>query len=149
MDLYETVFELIDFRSFSNLWFWIMLAVFWSTVSHFVIGVPYDTVTRAARHGGQAETDMMDLVRINSNRLTYIADVAGMWMVGFIFFILTGLVLIGFGYRVEICQAIFLLFAPMTMVFGLSVMTARRIQGQTPDETRKACLLYTSDAADE
>ncbi|MEC7670546.1 MAG: component of SufBCD complex, partial [Pseudomonadota bacterium] len=27
MDWHQTVYELIDFRSFSNLWFWIGLAV--------------------------------------------------------------------------------------------------------------------------
>ncbi len=137
MDFYQTIFELIDLRSFSNLWFWIMLAVFWSTVSHFVMGVPYDMVARAARHRGQAETDMMDLVRINSNRLTYIADVAGSWLIGLTFFMLTGLLVLGFVYRVEFCQALFLIFTPMSCVFGLSVMTARRIQGHSPDETRK------------
>ncbi len=29
MDWYATVFELIDMRSFSNLWYWIALAVVW------------------------------------------------------------------------------------------------------------------------
>ena len=29
MDLADTIFEVIDMRSFSNLWFWIALAVVW------------------------------------------------------------------------------------------------------------------------
>jgi len=40
---YETIFELIDMRSFSNLWYWIVLSVLWSTMSHWVLGVPFDT----------------------------------------------------------------------------------------------------------
>lgn len=137
MDFYLAVFELIDLRSFSNLWFWIMLAVIWSALSHFVIGVPYDIVARASRYGGQAEADMMDLVRINSNRFTYIADVAGSWLIGLTFFMLTGLFVLGFVYNAEICQALFLIITPMSLVFGLSVFTSRRIVGLTPDQTRK------------
>ena len=76
MDWYETVFELIDMRSFSNLWFWIALAAVWSTTSHWVLGVPFDMVARAERQGGQSETDLETLVHINVNRLLYIARVS-------------------------------------------------------------------------
>ncbi|MEC7258626.1 MAG: component of SufBCD complex, partial [Pseudomonadota bacterium] len=51
MDWYSSIFELIDMRSFSNLWFWIALAVTWSTTSHWVLGVPFDMVNRARRNG--------------------------------------------------------------------------------------------------
>ena len=50
MDLTQTLFDVIDFRSFSNLWFWIMLAVAWSTASHWVLGIPFDMVLRARQH---------------------------------------------------------------------------------------------------
>ena len=82
MDWYSAVFELIDMRSFSNLWYWIALAVVWSTTSHWVIGVPFDMLQRAARHGGQAEADLEAMVRINCNRVLYIAGVSGLWLVG-------------------------------------------------------------------
>ncbi len=52
-------------RSFSNLWYWIALAVTWSTASHWVLGVPFDMVLRARRHGGDAERDLEDMVRVN------------------------------------------------------------------------------------
>ncbi len=132
MDWYGLVFELIDFRSFSNLWFWIMLAVFWSTASHFVLGVPFDMVTRIARNPDvdpQANTDLNDLARIQSNRLIYIGQLAGIWLVGFGFFILTGLFIMGFQYGMEISQALFLLFTPMALVFALSLRRAHLISG--------------------
>nr|MDJ0826631.1 component of SufBCD complex [Rhodobacter sp.] len=69
MNWYDTVFELIDMRSFSNLWYWIALAVLWSTSSHWILGVPFDLVQRASRYGGEAEVDLTDLVRINVNRV--------------------------------------------------------------------------------
>ncbi len=43
------IFDLIDMRSFSNLWYWIALAVTWSSTSHWVLGVPFDMVLRARR----------------------------------------------------------------------------------------------------
>ncbi len=138
MDWYSTAFELIDLRSFSNLWFWIMLAVIWSTASHFVLGVPYDLVVRAARNGGQAEQDMIDLVRINAGRLIYIADVAGSWLIAIGFCLISSLVLMGFAYGVEFCQAVVLIFAPMMIVFVLTVRRARTIVGLPGAETRKA-----------
>jgi len=84
LDFYSTAFELIDMRSFSNLWFWITLAYAWSAASHYVIGVPFVVLARAVRYGGQAEADLKELVRINASRFTYIADTAGSWLVAFV-----------------------------------------------------------------
>jgi len=127
LDWYETVFELIDMRSFSNLWYWIALAVVWSASSHYVLGVPYDMVTRARRDGGAAEEDLRDMVRVNVNRLLYIATVSGLWIVALGTFLLTTLASLGFLYGVEFAQALFLLALPLSAVFALSVRTARRI----------------------
>ncbi|WP_323768455.1 component of SufBCD complex [Marinovum sp.] len=114
-------------RSFSNLWFWIALAVMWSTASHWVIGVPFDMVTHARKHGGQAQADLEDLVRIHTTRLLYIGAVAGIWLLGLASFLLSGLAVLGFFYWVEFAQAVFLLVFPMSLVGLLSLSTARRI----------------------
>ena len=128
MDIYSSIFELIDMRSFSNLWFWIALAVLWSTASHWILGVPYDMVLRARRQGGQTEQDLEDLVRINTNRMLYIARVSGLWMLSIGCFVLSGLVVLGFVYGVEFAQALFLLAFPMAIVALISLSTARLIQ---------------------
>lgn len=128
MDWYSTVFEVIDMRSFSNLWFWIVLAVVWSSASHWVLGVPYDMVARARRHGGQAEQDLEDLVRINTNRFLFIVDEAGLWIAALGSAFLSGLLVLGLVYQVEMAQAVFLLAFPMTLVGLLSVASARRIK---------------------
>lgn len=130
LDVYEQVFEMIDMRSFSNLWYWIALAVLWSTASHFVLGVPYDLVVRAGRLGGEAEQDLHDVVRVNVNRILYIADVAGVVILGGVFFVMTCLIILGFVYGVEFAQAAFMLFFPISIVAGMSLRTALRI-GQT------------------
>lgn len=128
MDWHQTVFELIDMRSFSNLWYWIALAVLWSTSSHWVLGVPYDLVQRARRRGGVAAEDVAALVGINARRYLYIARVAGIWIAAFMGFGLTVLGMVGFVYGVEFCQAVFLLLAPMTLVGLWAVRTAYRYE---------------------
>ena len=127
MEWYQTVFELIDMRSFSNLWYWIALAVMWSSASHWVVGVPFDMVARARKAGGQAEADLDALTAINVRRLLYIVDVAGLWLVAVTAFLLTVLAIMGFGYGIEFAQAVLLLALPMTLVFALSIRTARKI----------------------
>jgi hypothetical protein len=130
VDIYSSIFELIDMRSFSNLWFWIALAVMWSTVSHWVLGVPYDMVLRARRHGGQSEQDLEDLVRINTNRMLFIARVSGLWLIGLGSFVLTALMILGFFYGLEIAQALFLLGFPLSIIALISLSTARLIQSE-------------------
>ena len=117
-------------RSFSNLWFWIALAVMWSTASHWVLGVPFDMVQRARRHGGQSEQDLEDLVRINTNRLLFIARVSGLWLLTLGCFLLTMLCGLGFFYGLEIAQALFLLGLPMSVIALISLSTARLIQAE-------------------
>ncbi|MFA3915525.1 component of SufBCD complex [Ruegeria hyattellae] len=130
MDWYNSIFEMIDMRSFSNLWFWIALAVMWSTASHWVMGIPFDMVTRARRLGGQAERDLNDITRINVNRLLYITDVSGLWILGIGCFLLSGMAMLGFYYRVEFAQALFLLGFPMSVVGLVNLATARKIHAQ-------------------
>jgi hypothetical protein len=130
VDIYSTVFELIDMRSFSNLWYWIALAVVWSTTSHWVLGVPYDMIQRAARNGGQTEADLEVLVRINCNRLLYIGRISGLWILAFSCAFLTGLAMLGFIYWVEFAQALFLLAFPLSLVALLSLRTASRIEAE-------------------
>lgn len=114
-------------RSFSNLWFWIALAVLWSTTSHWVIGVPYDMIQRAKRYGGDAANDLETLVRINVSRILYIVSTAGLWLVGLVAMLLSGLVVLGFVYHVEFAQAVTCLLAPMCLVGAMTVRSAKRI----------------------
>ena len=134
MDWYTAVFELIDMRSFSNLWFWIALAVMWSTVNHRVVGVPWDMVIRARRNpDDQPMIDMQDMVRINVNRLLHIHRESGLIITGFVSFLLTGFVLLGFYYGWEFAQALCLLGVPMAIVGLLTVRTARIIHTRELD----------------
>jgi hypothetical protein len=115
----DNVFELIDLRSFSNLWFWIALAVTWSSASHWVLGVPWDMAMRARRSAGS-----------NTNRLLFVAHESGLILAGFVAFVLTSLALLGFVYDNEFSQALVMLGFPLTLVGLVSLRTARGIRDQ-------------------
>ncbi len=127
MDVFDTALEVIDLRSFSNLWYWIALAVLWSSVSHWSLGVPHDMVQRARREGGQTMTDVEDLVRINVNRLLNIADGGALLFVGIAGFWLSTLAVLAFWYNIEFAQAVLLLLGPLALVLWVSVRESRRI----------------------
>lgn len=128
MDIYQTVLEVIDLRSFSNLWYWIALAVLWSSASHWLLGVPFDLIQRARRQGGQAEADVEAMVAINMRRVLNIARTAAVPMFATVGFLLSVLAMMAFWFGVEFAQAVFFLFAPMVLVGWLSVHTAFRIE---------------------
>lgn len=140
MDWYQSALSLIDLRSFSNLWYWIALAVMWSSLSHYVLGVPFDMVQRARRQKGAAMADLESLVAIQVRRQLYILHAGGIWVVGFWAGTLTMLVILGFGYRIEVAQALTLMLAPMSLVFVLGFRLAMRLDLQDPrgeDLTRR------------
>lgn len=130
MNLYQVVVELIDLRSFSNLWYWIMLAVMWSSASHWVIGVPFDMILRARRQGGDFQTDLEQVVRVQAERLIYIAETSGTLMVGFMCFAVTTLGILSVVYGVEFAQAVSLLVLPMAALAMVSLRTARLIAAE-------------------
>lgn len=128
MDWYDSVFEVIDMRSFSNLWYWIALAVLWSSVSHWVLGVPFDMILRARRHADEKSIeDLEALTRINVDRILYISSVSGVWLMLFGSAVLTALVLLSVVYNMEFAQAVLLLAGPMVLLWGLSIRTSRLI----------------------
>jgi len=128
LDWYKTIFEVIDMRSFSNLWFWLALAVMWSTTSHFVIGVPHDMIRRAAREGGQAMADVESLAHIYTRRILFIIRAGGIFVVAFLAFLTTGLIVLATAYAVEFAQALLCLLLPMLLVGWLTVRTCLMIE---------------------
>lgn len=122
----DAIFQLIDTRTFSNVWYWLAVAVTWSTVSHWIIGVPFDMIFRAHRQGGQAVTDLEALVDINVRRLQTITELAGIWITGFICFALSGLATMGFYYGFEMAQGFFCLGLPLTFVGMMNMRQSKR-----------------------
>jgi len=126
----NSIFSIIDLRSFSNLWFWLVLAVAWSNAAHFIMGVPFDMVTRARRQGGQAMADLELMAALQARRRLGVMRNAGVWLVGFWMAVLTSLAMIGFVYRAELAQAVFLLLGPLTLAAWLGLRLSARIEAQ-------------------
>ncbi|SHE54312.1 hypothetical protein SAMN05444339_101671 [Loktanella atrilutea] len=141
MDWHNILFQVIDLRSFSSVWYWIMLAVLWSSMSYYVLGVPFDLITKARQRGGQDQDDMVDLVRINVNRLLTISQTTGPILIGIVSFILTTLLLLGFVYGVELAQALFLVALPLSVLGAVSVASARRIRAADPEPEQLYAML--------
>ncbi len=122
-----TILDLIDLRSFSNIWYWIVLVAVWSMATHWVLGVPQDVVARARRQGGQAAGELAVLLRVGIRRRMWVHAPFGHWLLGAACFAMTVLVLLGFVYRIEFAQAVVLLVGPMALVFALGQRLSRRI----------------------
>lgn len=133
LEWYSLLLLTIDMRSFSSLWYWIVLAVLWSSVSHWVLGIPFDMITRARKQGGEAGADMTTLARVNARRMLYISRNGGVWVIGIVFCLLTVLGLLAILFRVELAQAVLLLFAPMVLVGYLSLRLALRVETDAPE----------------
>lgn len=132
VEWYESVFEVIDLRSFSNLWYWIGLAVLWSSVSHWVLGIPHDAILRARRGApASALDDLHDLTRVNVNRILYIVDVSGAWLALFGSAAITALGITAFAYQLEFAQALFFMALPLMILSALSARAARKIRTQS------------------
>ena len=132
MDWSNAILHVIDLRSFSSLWYWVLVAILWSTVSNWVMGVPSDMIYRARNNGGQAAEDLADLVRISINRQLNVAAMAGLWLLGIMCFLLTSLAALGFGYDVELAQAVFLLMFPLSLIGSMTLSTGRLIAATNP-----------------
>ncbi|PUB12813.1 hypothetical protein [Yoonia sediminilitoris] len=121
MDWNDAIFQVISLHTFSNVWYWLAVAVTWSTASHWIIGVPFDMIHRARRNGDQATADLEAIVAINVRRLIAIADVAGLWLMGFAAFVLSVLAMAGFYYGFELAQGFFCIALPLTVVVILNI----------------------------
>ena len=127
MDWQSSLLAFIDTRSFSNIWFWIVLAAMWSSLSHYILGVPYDMVARARREGGQAMEDLESVVIAQVNRRLHVLASSGQWLAALVAFALTALAMLGFVYGLQLGQAVFLLALPATVVGALGLVAAQRL----------------------
>lgn len=133
MDWTRALFDTIDIRSFSNVWYWIAIVVLWSSLSHWVLGVPFDLIMRAKRKKGEIEQDLIDIVRVNVNRLLDIGRGSGTWLIGFVCCFVSSLGLMAIYYQIEMAQALLLMVVPVCCVGALSLRTARKIEQEAHD----------------
>ena len=127
MTLIDIITGLIDFRTFSNIWYWLAVMVTWAVATHWVIGVPFDIVVRARRQGGQAAQDLDILVAINLRRLMTLSGTPAVILVGIGAFVVTAAAMLGFVYGLELAQGLFCLVFPLVFVAVLTWRSCQRL----------------------
>lgn len=131
-------------RSFSSVWFWIVLALAWSSASQTIMGAPYDLIVKARRKGGEAAEDLNTIVGIFVRRRLTVVRRAGHWVLGFQVMVLTAVCIMAFGQAIEFAQALFLLLLPLALTQFLAVRLAFRIEhdNMRDDRLQRALLRH-------
>ena len=117
----------ISFKSFSSVWFWIMIGVSWSVMCHWTLGVPYDALMRADQKGGDYANEAERLAKLNIARIARTFQKGGTIVTALACFFLAIIATFGFFYDYELAQAIFVLLAPLTLVSAINVRLAMRL----------------------
>ena len=151
----QGLLDVLDTRSFSSMWYWLLLTLLWTWVGRGALGIPSElvaTVRRRARgdgtpaaSGGPAPESLLllDWLSLVLPRWR-IAPRDGMILLAAATFLLTLLAGLGFGYGRQTGQALFLLLAPLALLLGLRLRLAARLaEVLTTAETGRA----TPDAA--
>lgn len=136
--------QLLDLRSFSSIWYWLMLTWLWTRSGRNLLGVPVEVVQRAHRaaqatgpggadHGTPAAEQqghpgllLLDWLLLTLPRW-HLPSQSGAVLLGTGAFLLTLLAGLGFGYAQELAQAVFLLVAPFGVLMLMRVRLARRL----------------------
>jgi hypothetical protein len=124
----DNIFSFINMRSFSSVWFWIVLALYWSSVSQSLLGAPHDLILRAKREIPQDTDDMERLVYIHVRRKLEMMRRTGHWLVAFAATLLTAISILAFSYRLEFAQALFVLLVPIALVWIFGLRLCFRIE---------------------
>ncbi|MDP5306398.1 hypothetical protein [Paracoccus spongiarum] len=132
MPQFDGVISFLDSRSFGTIWFWLALLGMWSASGRSVLGVPAEVLSAARRAQGAGEPEAPAVIAL----LDWLSLCLPRWRLGpregAVFagaagFLLTSLAIMGFGYGLELAQALTLLLAPFVMLFWMRVRLARRL----------------------
>ena len=140
---YEGFMKLLDLRSFSSVWYWLALLSAWTVVGRGILGVPGEVLHRARaamRHDGDTGAGdpvppvapaegllLLDWLSLTLPRW-HVPPLDGAILAGTGAFVITSLGVLGFGYGLELAQAVFLLAAPLAVLLLMRVRLAHRLR---------------------
>lgn len=128
------IFDVLDARAFSSLWYWVLLGLLWTRVMHAPMGVPVEMLRAARRGGDQARADTRALAEIEARQRRAGMAALGVWRVAGWYFGLTLLAILAVQYRFEVAQAVLVIAAPLGLVRWLGGRAARRLAGIAADD---------------
>jgi len=129
----SSLLEVLDFRSFSSIWYWVLLLGVWQLAQRRSLGVSAGLLERAQRGDLGALADLEATVALNlrdygSVKGQETGDTSLIILCGLTGFSLSCLLLLGFAYQLETAQAVSLLLLPLFAGEGLGLLTAWRLQ---------------------
>lgn len=132
MPQFDNLLGLLGSRSFSSIWFWLVLIGTWSMVGRSVLGVPTEVLSRAHQAQGQGDGQGTAVITL----LDWLSLILPRWrlgpregavFLGVTSFLITSLAVLGFGFGLEMAQALTLLLVPFWALFWMRVRLARRL----------------------
>ena len=133
--------EAISLRSFSSLWYWIAIAVFWVAATGRVLGMTFAAVGRA--QSGGAPLAQVEMVA-QSAAQTWVAGWQK-WQVLWVALaaaVLAGLSILAFSYGIELAQALWFLAMPYVILLVLQLRLALRILAQNASGDMLLQMIY-------
>ncbi|MEO1638354.1 MAG: component of SufBCD complex [Pseudomonadota bacterium] len=135
LDWTDTILRVIELRTFSSIWYWLVVIVAWAMASHWLIGVPFDMLFRARKANSPAIEDLEGMVDLQVRRITMLDDMVGPLAIALGAFVVSGLGMMGFVYGFEMAQGAFVLLAPLSIVGLVNLRLAQRLR-RTPLQGR-------------
>jgi len=121
-------FQFVDLRSFSNVWYWVFVAVLWTRVINAPLGVTLELVRRAQNGQDGAQSDLEAATRIEVAQRRAMHRALGPLRTALWYFSLTVLIGLGIGYGFEPAQAAALILLPLGIVRWLTGRVAARLE---------------------
>lgn len=119
--------RLFTTNSFFNLWYWLFVAVFWSRITYYSIGVSLNDVRLAYRKPSEGMADFETLMVINVKRYNELFTAYGVVIISVFFFILASVITMGVVYRIEFMFAFALLWGFGGAATGMSFRFAHKL----------------------
>lgn len=127
------ILSILDARSFSSPWFWLVLFAVWSFGGRRVLGIPADVLGRAGvslrADPGKDTAEifaLLDWMSLNVPRWR-LSPALGVAISALICFGLTVLAMLGFGLGLEMAQALVLLLLPQALLLALRLRLAGQL----------------------
>ena len=126
MPQFDNLIGLLGSRSFSTIWFWLVLIGMWSVAGRSVLGIPTEVLARARASlagddaQGPAVITLLDWLSLLLPRWQ-LRPREGAAFLGFTSFLMTSLAVLGFVFWLEMAQALTLLLLPFWVLFWMRV----------------------------
>ncbi|WBU59089.1 hypothetical protein [Paracoccus albus] len=128
------ILSLLDARSFSSPWFWLVLVSVWTLAGRGVLGVPNDVLAGASQALRKSDDPdpaeaqlLLDWLSLQLPRWK-LGRAMGMAMSAIVAFSLSVLAVLGFRYQLEMAQALALIGIPVALLLILRLRLAGQLE---------------------